>query len=268
MPPRRRAGLVAACALLLALAGTLLAAPADAAPATGNATTASSTAVSSTAASAGSLATVSVMRSAGTVYPVKDGYVDSVRFGISATDAAGTHVPVVGTAVLTSAGTTVAAWPVDAAMTVIGWNGRVAGAIRTGSYTLTVIAWSTDGMTHTGRAMVRVSGKRLVRHVVVTSTRVDRHTTVGHMPAHLLKAFTMGRVQVRIRTVAVVRGPAKLVFTNNGVTRTVTLRSGTRTTPLMPVPQGFNRVVITHRWARGAAKLQRLEAVWVHYDLR
>jgi hypothetical protein len=152
-------------------------------------------------------------------------------------------------------------------MTRISWNGRVTGAIRPGLYTLTVIAWSPDGITHTGWAMVRVLDKRLVRHVLMTSTRVDRHTTVGRMPHHLLAAFAMGRVQVRIRTVAVVHGPAKLVFSSNGVTRSVTLRSGKHSTPVLAVPQGFDTVTVTHHWARGDAKLLRLQTVWIHSDL-
>ncbi len=268
---RRRA--TALCAVLLALVGgAVVAAPAQAescgSVATAICTPAESSLSRTSASGAASLADVIVLHSTGTVYPVKDGYLDSVRFAVRAVAASGAFVPVIGSAVLTRAGSTVRTWHLDGSYPAISWDGRAHGAITTGEYRLTVTAWSADGVKQTGHSMVRVSGKRLVREELVTSTRVDRHRVVKLMPNDLLDAFAYGPVKVRVVTVAVVHGPAKLVYTNDGTTATVPLRNGTHISPELPVPQGFNRVTVTHGWAPGVAKLQSLKTIWIHYHLQ
>lgn len=254
---------LAACGVLVALVGGML----GAAPAVADTSMPAPAVARATSGSAASVATVTVLRSSNTVYPVEDGYKDGVRFAVRATNSAGRFIPVIGTATLTRSGRTIRSWYLDGTVSRITWDGRVRRAVRTGLYTLTVTEWSPDGITRTGRTTVRVIGKRRVRHELVTSTRVDRHSTTGRMPTELLESFARGDVKIRIRTVAVVRGPAAILFANSGASATVPLRDGTHTTPEIALLPGFAQVTITHRWARGAAKLRSLKTIWIYYEL-
>lgn len=266
--PKRRASaqrrsIAVSAMMLVAIGATVIAGPANADTPDPSAPLLTATAVRTTS----SVATVAVIRSTNAVYPVKDGYLDTARFEVIATDADGRLVPVVGTATLTSRGQIVRTWRIDSARTGISWDGRVAHAIRTGLYALTATVTSADGTIRTGEAMMRVLGKRLVRHEFVTYTRVDKRRTVKLLPSRLLAAYAFGQVEFRIETVAVVHGRAKLIFTNNGVVTTVPLRNGTHVTPKQTLPQGFDRVTVIHGWAPGAARLLQLKTIWIHSDL-
>jgi hypothetical protein len=269
---RRRVSAAAAGAVLLALLGGALTASPASADAPGTSTTAAPDAgasrILSTSRSGSSLATVTVLRSSQTVYPVADGFQDTVRFAIRATDAIGMFTPVIGTAALTGGGRTVRTWFLDGTSSRISWNGRVGRAIRTGLYTLTVTEYSPDGITRTGRTTVRVHRERRVREVLAMHLDPDRRSIVSRIPAHLLDAYHRGDLELRVRTVAVVNRPAKLRFSNGSITLSTPLRSGTRTTQPFPVRQGFARTTITHGWSKGAARLTSLTLLWVHWDLR
>lgn len=238
------------------------AAPIDASSPTTTTTTTS-------AASAGSshLTLIDLDRSSPSVYPVKDGYRDSVKFAIHALNAAGEMIPVEGTAVLTTAGSTVKSWTLDGSRTVLTWDGRVDHTIRTGVYTLAVTAWSPDGSVQTEQSKVRVLAKHVEKKAVVVRSNVGAKSISATMPKQLIKYFAKGQVAIRLRTVAKVSGPAKLVFTNGGVKRTVALKNGVRTSKSFVVPEGFERVTITHDWAAGAATLKSFTAVWSYYKL-
>lgn len=239
----------------------------DSATATDTAPGRSSSIASAVSSTTPKLATLSVLRSSNTVYPVKDGYEDTVRFAVRAMDASGDFVPVVGSAVLSKAGRTVHTWHIDGATKVITWNGRVGHTVRTGLYTMTVSAWSPDGTMVTERSHVRVLAKHLEKRTMVVRSNVGARSVSADIPRKLLKAYSLGQVTVRIRTVASVHGPAELVFANGDVVRRVPLKNGTHTTKTLAVPQGFSHVTITHAWAKGDATLKSLKAIWIYSTL-
>lgn len=234
------------------------------APSTGAATVTTSSASSTSS----KLADLSLVRSSNTVYPVKDGYRDSVKFAIRAMNAAGKAVAVEGSVVLSKAGKDLKTWALDGSKAVIDWNGRVGKRIDPGLYTLKVTAWSPDGSTRTSSSMVRVLSKHLEQRAIVVRSSVGAKSVAASLPRELLKAYATGEaVTVRIRTDAVVHGPAKLTFTQNGVSRSVALKNGVHTTKSLPVPAGFDHVTISHDWAKGDARLRSLKAIWSYYKL-
>jgi hypothetical protein len=226
-----------------------------------------STISAAVASSTTELAHLSVLRSSNTVYPIKDGYRDSVRFAVRAMNSSGAIIPVVGSAVLTKATTTVETWHIDSTSKVLTWNGRVGKAVETGLYTLKVTAWSPDGSQMTQQSRVRVLSKHLVKHTMTVRSNVGARSVSADIPRTLLKAYSTGAITCRVVTVATVTGPAKLVFSNNGVARSVVLRNGTHTTTALPVPQGFSHVTISHDWSKGAAHLKSLKAIWTYTTL-
>jgi hypothetical protein len=102
---------------------------------------------------------------------------------------------------------------------------------------------------------------------MVVRSNVGAKGVSADIPRKLLKAYGLGDVAVRIRTVATVEGSASLVFSNQGVVRSVALKNGTHTTKALSVPQGFSHVMITHDWAKGAAHLTSLKAIWTYSTL-
>jgi hypothetical protein len=304
---RRRTAAAAICTALVAVAGALLVAPANASPvvlipcaatspigtvdgATGPVQCGSSspaptagtttpvalapseapptTAVSATrSAAVDPLAAIDLGRSTSTVYPVKDGYLDSVKFSVRALDAGGHLVPVEGTAVLSKGATVVEAWTLDQPVSVLTWDGTMAAAVRTGVYTLHVTEWSADGSTLTERSRIRVVSKHVERRAIMVRSNVSTTAMHATMPRKVMHAFAKGIVTVRLRTVARVTGPAKLVFSGSGATRALALRDGVHTTKALTVPKGFERVTLTHDWARGAAELRSATAIWTYSAL-
>lgn len=208
---------------------------------------------------------VTVRRSSGTVYPVKDGYRDAVRFSVRETDAAGDRVPLVGAAVLSHAGRTVETWPLQGTSSVITWDGRDGSRVRAGLYTLSVSVQSPDGTRLVDGTTVRVMPQHLAKRTLRIRTDVGARSTSAELPKQLVAAYRLGRVWISTRTVAVVRGPATLVFSSaDGHRKAVRLRNGVHTTEPTVLPPGFERVTITHRWKKGAAHLKSLQAIWTY----
>lgn len=108
------------------------------------------------------LTKLAVRRSTSTVYPVKDGYRDSVVFTVTPSIAGPTTAKVTGTAKLTRAGKTVKTWSIHSGVTRLAWNGKAGGVVKAGRYTLTVRAKGPQGSARTVRSSVTVSPKRLV----------------------------------------------------------------------------------------------------------
>ena len=207
-------------------------------------------------------------RSSPSVYPIHDGYRDTVRFALHGLDADGHVVPVTGSAVLRHAGRTVKRWTFSGTRSVLTWDGRVAHRVRTGVYTLAVTAWTADGVRRSATSRVRVVGKQLEHREITVRQNVGSRSGAAALPKRVAAAFAVGPVSVRIRTDATVRGPAELVFTNDGHTRSLRLRDGVHVTKAFPLFRGFERVRIDHRWAKGAARLHSLKAVWSYSVLR
>jgi hypothetical protein len=214
------------------------------------------------------VAELDLVRSSPAVYPVRDGYRDSVRFAVHALDADGHLVPVSGTAVLSRAGSTVRTWSLAGTTSVLTWDGRVHGRVRTGVYTLRVKAWSADGRHETAVSRVRVVGKQLRHRQMMVRQNVGSRSTTAALPKRVAAAFAVGPVTVRVRTDASVTGPAALTFSNDGVTRSIRLRDGVHVTKPLALFRGFERVAIGHRWAKGAVELRSVKAVWSYSELR
>ncbi|RIX30203.1 hypothetical protein [Amnibacterium setariae] len=247
-----------------------VAAPVAAAPAPEpSAPTAGGIGTRGTAAPAAApVADLDVVRSSPAVYPVRDGFRDDVRFAVHALDADGHLVPVTGTAALTRAGRTVRTWTLTGATSVLTWDGRSHGRIRAGVYTLHVSAWSADGSRETAVSRIRVVGKQLRHRQMMVRQNVGSGSTTAALPKRVAAAFAVGPVSVQVRTDASVSGPAALTFSNDGVTRSIRLRDGVHTTKRFALFKGFEKVAIGHRWAKGAAKLRSVKAVWSYSELR
>jgi hypothetical protein len=107
------------------------------------------------------LQSVSV-RSDGGVAPAKDGYRDTVKLTVAGVSSTGRTVPVTGTVKVISRGKTVKTWTLtSSASTVLSWDGRTAGALVAGGYTVTVSAKGPEGDTRTASVSVTVSSKTL-----------------------------------------------------------------------------------------------------------
>jgi hypothetical protein len=108
--------------------------------------------------------TVSLGRSITTVYPVKDGYRDSVRFTVTPHTQGVGSVPVTGKASITRKGRTAMTWKLHSGAQHLTWNGKAHGKLVAGIYSLTVTAKGPEGASKTARTTVVVSGKRAIRH--------------------------------------------------------------------------------------------------------
>ncbi|MGT2425807.1 hypothetical protein [Amnibacterium kyonggiense] len=180
---------------------------------------------------------LTVLRSSTTVYPVKDGYLDVVRFAVRETGTGGEGVPLAGTAVLRHAGRTVRTWTLRGMSAVIAWDGRVGTRIRPGLYTLRVAVRAPDGTVRTEDASVQVMPQRLAERTLTVRTDLGARSTTAELPKRLIGAYRLGRVRVATRTAAVVRGPAELIFTgDDGRRKAVRLRAGVHTTPPTVLP--------------------------------
>jgi hypothetical protein len=271
--PRRRTLAATLCSMLV-LGGLMVAAPAHAdSPADASVTVAVpltpatvTPAVPTTTRT--TLAAIDLRRGSSAVYPVKDGYHDTVRFGINPRNLAGQAVPVEGVAVLTRGGTAVKRWALDGTKTIIDWNGRVRDAVKPGVYRLAVTAWSPDGSMRTASTRVRVEAEHLEKRTMTVRSNVGSASLTASMPKRLLNAYTMGTVKLQVRTDAEVSGRATLIFSNGSRSASLRLRDGVHTSPKMTVPQGFERVTITHRWKPGTVRLKSVKAIWSYSVLR
>ena len=108
------------------------------------------------------LQSVSVTSDGG-VAPAKDRYRDTVRFTVAGLTSTGQAVPVTGTVRVLYQGKTVKTWSLTtSAPTVLTWDGRTAGGIVAGGYTMTASAKGPEGEARTASVTTTVSPKSLV----------------------------------------------------------------------------------------------------------
>lgn len=119
------------------------------------------------------LSKLTVQRSLSTVYPVQDGYRDSVVLTVTPVVAGPASAKVTGTATLSRAGRTAKRWTLQSGTNRLTWNGRVGGAVQAGRYTLTVMAKGPQGAARTVRTSVVVSAKRLVTRTTVVTKQAS-----------------------------------------------------------------------------------------------
>lgn len=106
---------------------------------------------------------VKVARSVATVYPVKDGYVDSVKLSVSASTSTGKSVAATGSVKITRAGKTVKSWNLKSSKPWSAtWNGRVGSKVVPGTYKVAVALKGPQGATKTTSATIKVVGDKLV----------------------------------------------------------------------------------------------------------
>lgn len=143
MPSTSRAALgtlAAATVGALVLLGAPLAAHADTAPA---------------------VTSVTLGRSAVTVYPIIDGYRDSETVTIGGTTTTGHSIATTGRAVLKRGTHVVKTWSLTSSYTHIWWNGRDAGNVVEGDYTLSVSQKGAGGTTRTASTTLVVNSRWL-----------------------------------------------------------------------------------------------------------
>lgn len=136
---------------------------------------------------------LTVQRSLSTVYPVKDGYRDSVVLTVRPTVAGPASAKVTGSAKLTRAGRTAKRWSLRSGVNRLTWNGRVGGAVKPGRYTLTVTAKGPQGAARTVRTAVVVSAKRLVTRTAVVAQQASKALT-GYKAYDAAAAGVCGQV--------------------------------------------------------------------------
>jgi hypothetical protein len=96
------------------------------------------------------IGTSRMTRSSDTVQPVVDGLLDSVVLTTTGTASAGSTATVSGLLTITSGRTVAASWVVpDGAQHAFTWNGRVAGKVVPGTYTVTLSLRGPQGLVKT-----------------------------------------------------------------------------------------------------------------------
>jgi hypothetical protein len=121
----------------------------------------SAPAVSATLA-ATAVTKLKVPRSLSTVYPVKDGYRDSVSFNVNGTTSTGKTLKVSGSATLKYGKHTVKSWKLTSSNAKLSWNGKYGSKVKSGKYSLTVSEKGPEGATQKASTSVTVSAKHLV----------------------------------------------------------------------------------------------------------
>ena len=212
------------------------------------------------------LADLTVASSSTTVYPAKDGYKDGVTFSVKGLTSAAKGVKVTGTAVLKKGTKVVKTWTISSATSKLTWNGRIGKKVMAGVYTLTVTAKSADGVKRVSSMTVRVSAKHLVTRTVQVKSKDIANRSTAVTPKKVIAALKLGKVTVRVRSVAT-RGKAALVFSGNGSKSVVALKNGTHTTKAVAVPKGLKKVSIGHRWAKGDVTLTSVRAIFRYKKL-
>lgn len=106
---------------------------------------------------------VKLTASATSVFPVKDGYRDSVKLTVTPTSSVSGSVPATGTVKITHGGKTVTSWKLTStAKRTFTWGGRNNGSIKPGTYVVTVSIKGPEGTTKTASKSLTVSSKKLV----------------------------------------------------------------------------------------------------------
>jgi hypothetical protein len=131
---------------------------------------------------------VSVKRSVARVFPVHDGFRDSVTFRIGGSTTTGKAVPTTGTAVLKRGTHLVRTWRLSSSSTKVTWNGRDHGKVVVGRYTLTVSQQGQTGSKHRASTTVTVDKRSLHAH---SRTRHYSATSVlsGHFYDYSVSGF-------------------------------------------------------------------------------
>lgn len=105
---------------------------------------------------------VSLSRSESTVYPSKDGYLDTTKITVSAKSTTGKTVSTRGTVTITHKGTTVASWKVGSSKAkTLTWNGKKKGKVVAGTYTVTAKLTGPEGTAVTKKTSITVSARKL-----------------------------------------------------------------------------------------------------------
>lgn len=195
-----------------------------------------------------------------TVYPVADGYRDSLVLHIGGDTASGGAQPVTGVVVIKRGATEVERWSISSTDEDLVWNGRVDGKVVPGVYDVTAVVVDATGAVLAATATVAVSGKRLV-----AASQTVRSTAVSGFHAMSAKpkaGLTKGRVLLRLTTTARgISGKQYLVFSHRGKHLRVRVPNGTHRTKAVVVPKSFTSYRISHTW-KGTAKVS---AVVYHY---
>jgi hypothetical protein len=104
---------------------------------------------------------VAVKRSVATVFPVHDGYRDSVTFTIGGSTTTGRAIATTGAAVLKRGTHIVQRWRLSSSSARVTWNGRDHGTVVAGHYRLTVSQRGLTGSTHSASTTVTVDKRSL-----------------------------------------------------------------------------------------------------------
>jgi Trypsin/Fibronectin type III domain len=113
-----------------------------------------------------------------TIYPTTDGYKDSVLITVESMTSSGTKLPAAGSTIVVknSAGTVVATKAISTTgSTKYAWNGKVAGKVKPGTYTIVYTAKSTAAPTMkvVKTSTVRVSAAKLLPRTLVVTKRAS-----------------------------------------------------------------------------------------------
>ena len=195
------------------------------------------------------LTALHVTPSVTTVYPAKDGYVDTVTFRLSGTTSDGQQHAANGTATLTFGSSTVASWPIRATNDAIVWNGLKGGKVVPGRYRFTAQIGDTTAVV-SGSESVVVSAKKLA-----TTSHVLRSKAVSgthKMAAKPLSGLSKGKVTLKITSKAKgIKGKQYLVFSHGSKKIKVLIRNGKHTSKAITIPKSFTTYTISHTWKKG-----------------
>ncbi|MGN6444965.1 hypothetical protein [Amnibacterium sp.] len=203
------------------------------------------------------LSALSVTAQYATVFPVRDGYRDTVAFALDGVTSDGAQHVVGGTATLMLGSRVVADWPVASTDQRIVWNGMQGASLVPGRYVLTVTVGDAGGARIAATAAVDVSSARLMG----TTARYASKAVSGwhRMAAKPRAAMAKGAVTLRITAVAShVKGRQYLVFTHGGKRIKVLIRNGKHTSKAVTIPKGFTSYTISHTWKKGTVRISSL----------
>jgi hypothetical protein len=114
------------------------------------------------------LTTVALAKDVSTVYPVVDGFQDTVGIKFAAHTAGPAYVGVTGEVTISLNGTTVKSWDLVSSKTrTFTWNGLNGGKIVPGKYTVKVSAKGPQGSSRSAIMYVNVSNKKLVTKTLI-----------------------------------------------------------------------------------------------------
>ncbi|BDV30415.1 hypothetical protein [Microbacterium terricola] len=98
-----------------------------------------------------------------TIYPVRDGYRDSVKIAVSSTATNGSTIPATGTVKVTRSGKTVKTYKLTSSKRwTATWDGKVSGKVVPGTYKVSVSIKGPEGATKTASKTVTVKKGNLV----------------------------------------------------------------------------------------------------------